>query len=169
MDGYIILVGMMGAGKSTVGKILAENLNLPFVDSDTLIERRLGRKIDSFFKNYGEEAFREHEHNTFAELEPEPGVLSTGGGVVLREDNWEQLKRLGTVVYLSASPETLIARLEASKRKRPLLEREDWKDHLRTILDQRTRLYEQADIHISVDNVDLRTAAELIEFQLGEE
>lgn len=159
---------MMGAGKSSVGRSLAELSGRAFVDTDQLLQNRFGRSITKIFQVYGEEAFREHETSVLRSLEPGATVISTGGGVVLREENWAELRRLGTTVYLEASVETLVARLEASKKKRPLLEVDNWEDRLDELLLARLPLYRQADLTLTLghDGVDA-TAAQLLELLGG--
>lgn len=159
MKGCWILLGMMGAGKSTVGKALATLEDREFLDTDALLQARLGRPIAQIFSIYGEDTFREHETSILRSLEPDLSVLSTGGGIVLREENWEEMRRLGTTIFLDCTPDTLIDRLERSKRKRPLLQVDDWQDRLRALLDQRLPLYRRADITISMDELDIDDAA----------
>jgi shikimate kinase len=159
MKGCWILLGMMGAGKSTVGKALAELEDREFLDTDALLQARLGRPIAQIFSIYGEDTFRDHETSILRSLEPGPSIVSTGGGIVLREENWEEMRRLGTTIFLDCTPETLIDRLERSKRKRPLLQVEDWQDRLRALLAQRLPLYRRADITISMDAFDIDDAA----------
>jgi shikimate kinase len=161
-----VLVGMMGAGKSSVGRRLAELADREFIDTDQLLQKRFGRSISQIFSLYGEETFRDHEHSVLKTLEPGASIISTGGGIVLREDNWQQLRRLGPVVYLKAAPETLIERLQTSKKKRPLLDSEDWEDRVRNILSSRVHLYEQADIVVDLDQVPIQEAAEHLYHQL---
>ena len=146
---------MMGAGKSSIGRALADEYDRQFVDTDQLIQQRLGRSIAQIFQLYGEEAFRAHETSVLKSLSPGPSVLSTGGGIVTISENWPVLRSLGPTIYLKASPETLIARLEQSKKKRPLLNVEDWEAQLRSLLSRREQLYEQADITVEVDANDL--------------
>src|SRR5690349_9612051 len=112
MERCWILVGMMGAGKSSVGRALAEASGRPFLDTDLMLQNRLGRPITQIFQVYGEETFRDHETSILRSLEPHPAIVSTGGGIVIREANWSEMKRLGLVIYLKARPETLISRLE---------------------------------------------------------
>src|SRR5919205_199677 len=119
--GSIYLVGMMGAGKTTVGRLLARRLKLRFVDSDHEIERRCGVKVPTIFDIEGEAGFRARESQTLAELTALDGiVLATGGGAVLAEDNRRRLSARGTVIYLCARPEELFARVRQD-RNRPLL------------------------------------------------
>ena len=144
----------MGAGKTTLGKLVAEKTGRKFVDTDRLIELRLGRPISQFFQLYGEEAFREHETAIILSLEPGPSIVATGGGAILREQNYNHLREIGKVVYLRSRPGELIRRLETSKKKRPLLSAEDWETRLVGILEQRKSLYEAADYIIDVDDLD---------------
>lgn len=153
MDAWIF-IGMMGAGKTTLGKLVAEKTGRKFIDTDRLIEQRLGRPISQFFQLYGEEAFRDHETAIIVSLQPEPSVVATGGGAILREKNYDHLRTIGKVVYLRSNPRELIRRLEASKKKRPLLNAEDWETRLVGILEQRKALYEAADVIIDVDSLD---------------
>ncbi len=157
-----ILVGMMGAGKSAIGRLIAETTGRPFIDTDILLQQRLGRPISQIFQIYGEDAFRDHEASLIRALEPSESVVSTGGGIVLRDENWCQLRRLGTTIYLEASYETLIQRLAVSKKKRPLLQSEDWEARTESILASRLDLYRRADITVSVDDADLSEAAERV-------
>jgi shikimate kinase len=159
MNGCWILLGMMGAGKSTVGKALAALDDREFLDTDAILQARLGRPIAQIFQIYGEDTFRDHETSVLRGLEPSRCVLSTGGGIVLRPENWTEMRRLGTTVFLDCEPETLIDRLERSKRKRPLLLTENWQDRLRKLLEQRLPLYRQADIVIPMDDVEIEAAA----------
>jgi len=150
----IVLVGMMGAGKSTVGRMLADALGVGFKDTDSLIENRLGRPTSQVFKLFGEETFRQHETAILRSLAIDNDVLATGGGIVLRDENWAEMKRLGPVVFLDVEAQRLQERLRKSKRKRPLLEREDWEDVLAELLKTRRPLYLKADIVVEVDTED---------------
>jgi len=153
---------MMGAGKSSVGRALAEASGRPFLDTDLLLQHRLGRPITQIFQVYGEETFRDHETSILRSIDPHSAILSTGGGIVMREANWEEMRRLGLVIYLKARPETLIARLEASKKKRPLLLVEEWPERVKSLLALREEAYERADLVVNMDDVDVVEAAELI-------
>lgn len=160
--GAWILVGMMGAGKSSVGRKLAELSDRPFVDTDFLIQERFLRPVAQIFRVYGEDAFRDHETSVLASLTDAPIVLSTGGGIVGREENWAHMRRIGRTIYLKSSPETLIGRLAESKKRRPLLETEDWQESVRQILARREPLYDRAEIHISLDEIAIEDAAQAI-------
>ncbi|MDQ5849595.1 MAG: shikimate kinase [Pseudomonadota bacterium] len=139
--GNIYLVGLMGAGKTTVGRLLARRLKLRFVDSDDEIERRCGVKIPLIFEIEGEAGFRQREAQAIAELSAMEGiVLATGGGVVIAEGNRRLLAARGTVVYLSASPEDLYQRVRHD-RNRPLLATADPLQRLREFHAERDPLY----------------------------
>jgi len=154
-----ILLGMMGAGKTSVGRQLADLTGRTFVDTDLLLQQRLGRPISQIFQIYGEEAFRDHETSVIRGLEPGLTIISTGGGAVLRPDNWVEFRRLGITVYLDATLDTLLDRLATSKRKRPLLQVENWEDRARNLLESRSDLYRQADVKVPVDDVDIEFGA----------
>ena len=143
----IFLVGMMGAGKTTVGRLLARRLKLRFLDSDREIESRCGVKIPVIFEIEGEAGFRARETSAVEALTRLDGiVLATGGGAVLSEQNRKCLAARGTVVYLSAKPEDLFERVRHD-RNRPLLAGGDPLARLRELHVQRDPLYrEVADI-----------------------
>ena len=137
----IYLVGMMGAGKSTVGRWLARRLKLRFFDSDHEVERRCGVKIPVVFDIEGEEGFRNREAQVLEELTAlDSIVLATGGGVVLRPQNRERLAARGLVAYLHARPEDLYARVKHD-RNRPLLATNDPSGRMRELYRERDPLY----------------------------
>ena len=167
--GNLYLVGMMGAGKSTVGRTLARRLKLRFVDSDHEIEARCGVKIPVIFEIEGEAGFRAREAQAIAELTRLEGiVLATGGGVVLLEENRRLLAARGTVVYLRATPEHLYERVRQD-RNRPLLATGDPLARLRELYRSRDPLYREiADLVVDTGRQTMLTLArELIE-KLGE-
>jgi shikimate kinase len=159
MERTWILVGMMGVGKSSLGRALAEAAQRQFDDTDAMLQRRFGRTVTDIFRVYGEETFRDHETSLLRSLEPGPFVLATGGGIVLRDENWSQLRRLGYTLYLRAKPETLIERLDRSVKKRPLLAGDDWQDRVRSILESRQERYALADDILDVDGMEAGEAA----------
>jgi len=157
-----ILLGMMGAGKSSLGRALAELTGREFIDTDLILQQRLGRPISQIFQIYGEQAFRDHESSVFRNIEAEGAIISTGGGAVIREENWSEFQRLGLTIFLDAKIETLVNRLAVSKKKRPLLQAEDWEDKAKSLLESRMDLYSRADIIVPVDDVDLQLGAERV-------
>lgn len=148
----LILVGPMGAGKSTIGRLLAKELHLPFKDSDKEIEVRTGADIPWIFDVEGEQGFREREQAVIADLCREDGlVLATGGGAVLREANRDALRAGGRVVYLHTSVEQQLERT-ARDRNRPLLRTANPGQVLRDLLTIRDPLYREiADVIIETD------------------
>lgn len=139
----IFLVGLMGAGKSTVGRILARRLGKRFVDTDHEIEKRNGVTIPVIFEIEGEDGFRRREQEVLADLAQEKDlVLSTGGGIVLKPENREVLRNHGFVVYLNARPELLAERTKHD-RTRPLLNVEDPLTRLRELYEVRDPLYRE--------------------------
>jgi shikimate kinase len=144
----IVLVGMMGAGKTSVGKRLAEALGLPFHDADEEIERAAGRSISEIFEQRGEAEFRDGERRVIARLlEQPPHVLATGGGAFCNPQTREIVSRKAISVWLKASPEVL-ARRVARKTTRPLLRGKDPRRVLEELLEKREAAYGQADLII---------------------
>ena len=140
----LVMVGLPGSGKTTVGRQLARRLHLPFVDSDHAIEERLGCSIREFFEREGEERFRDIESEVLDALTREHrGVLSTGGGSVLRSINRERLQSRGHVFYLRSSPEEVFRRLRHDQN-RPLLQVADPQARLRDLFHTRDPLYREA-------------------------
>lgn len=163
----IALVGLPGSGKSTVGRQLARRLSLPFVDSDHVIESRLGCSIREFFEREGEARFRDIEEQTLDELTAgASGVLSTGGGAVIRETNRVHLNTRTQVVYLRSSPEELFRRLRHD-RNRPLLQVGDPMKKLRELYQQRDPLYrETAHFVVETGRPSVPTLVNMIVMQL---
>jgi shikimate kinase len=146
--GNLFLVGLPGAGKSTLGRQLARRLAKRFVDADAELEQRLGVSIPTIFEIEGEDGFRDREEATLAELTQRDGiVLSTGGGAVLRPANRMRLRENGTVVYLHADPATLWSRIRHS-RNRPLLQTADPLARLAELYAQRDALYRETAAHV---------------------
>ena len=140
----VFLVGPMGAGKSTIGRLLAAELNFGFRDSDRVIEERTGADIPWIFDMEGEEGFRERETAVLLELANErDAVIATGGGIVLRAQNRELMKSSGFVCYLTASIDQLVERT-ARDKKRPLLQVENPRQKIIDLLAMRDPLYQDA-------------------------
>jgi len=147
----VALVGMMGAGKSAVGKALAERLNVAFLDSDQEIESASNLSIAEIFVRYGEPFFREKEAQVIERLlVGKPGILSTGGGAFLAEGNRQNMSRLGVSLWLNAGPDVLWNRVK-HKTTRPLLQTEDPYQTLLDIHTARTPVYALADLQVSSD------------------
>ena len=159
----IVLIGMMGAGKSSVGRCLERRTGLRRFDTDDTIAKQFGKSIPEIFAEVGEQKFRDAEAATLANLDPDhPLIIVTGGGIVLRDENIEHLKRLGLVIWLDADEDTLFER--ASRRgNRPLLQTADPRESLTTILAARRSLYERAaDLRIDTTHRDHDEVADLI-------
>jgi len=148
----VVLVGPMGAGKSTIGRMLAKELGYRFLDSDRIIEERCGANIPWIFDVEGESGFRERETAMLKELSEEPGtVLATGGGAVMRSENHALLKSDAIVVYLRASIDQQIERTRKD-RNRPLLQNDNPEAVLRKLFALRDPIYtELADIVMHTD------------------
>ena len=145
----VFLIGMMGAGKTTVGRVLAEKLGYRFRDTDVLIEKVAGKTINEIFAEEGEDYFRELESQVLSHLSAHTKLtIATGGGIVLRQFNWSYLHH-GLVVWLDAPVEVLIDRLQ-NDTTRPLLQTPNPAQALQKLLDQRRNRYAEADIRISV-------------------
>jgi shikimate kinase len=150
----VYLIGMMGAGKTTVGKLLSEQLNYRFIDTDVLVEACAKQSITQIFAESGETGFRQIEHQVLAEVSAYTYlVIATGGGIVLELANWAHL-RDGIIIWLDVPIEQLYARLRSSYQPRPLLATSDPLATLNHIYAQRQKLYAQADICFTVDMND---------------
>ena len=146
----VFLIGMMGTGKTTVGKLLAQQLGYRFFDTDVLIERVAGQTINEIFAEQGEDHFRQLESRVLGELSAyTQSAIATGGGIVLRQINWSYLHH-GLIVWLDAPVEVLMERL-AQDTTRPLLQDTDLAPKLNFLLEQRRSLYAQADLHIPIE------------------
>lgn len=146
----IVLIGMMGAGKTQIGRALAEHLALEFVDCDQRIEARAGMSIPEIFSTYGEEKFRSVEHNVLTEaLEKGACVISTGGGVVLRDENLNLMLEKGIVVWLDVPADILWARVKNCEN-RPLLKSENPRQTLEELLSARKDRYARAHIRLQI-------------------
>ena len=137
----IFFVGLMGAGKTTIGKLLAKKLKKTFYDTDHEIEKKLGVKVSVIFELEGEEGFRKRETQMIDELTSKKDIiLATGGGAVLSQDNRRLLKERGKVIYLNAKPQHLAKRM-AFDKDRPLLQQGNMLDTLNNLYKERHRLY----------------------------
>ncbi|MEE3006605.1 MAG: shikimate kinase [Pseudomonadota bacterium] len=160
----IVLVGIMGAGKSTVGKILADRLGMRFFDADQEIERAAGCTITDFFEKYGEVEFRKGEERVISRiLAGEPCVLATGGGAFMSEATRLLIKKMAISVWLRVSFEVLAKRLE-KRSDRPLLQTTDPQQTLKALIKKRYPIYNDADFIVDAENdgVDI-TVSKVIE------
>lgn len=158
----IFLVGFMGAGKSTVGTILAQKLGYGYCDADKFIESRAGTTITQIFAEHGEQHFRDLESESMELLSAgAKQVIATGGGVIQRERNWDAMKSGGITIYLKAPIEVIWGRIKDSK-DRPLLQVENPLDTARELLEKRTPLYEKADLIVDTSNLSLEEVADEI-------
>jgi shikimate kinase len=157
----VFLVGPMGAGKTTIGKYLAQQLKLQFADTDTEIERRTGADIPWIFEIEGEEGFRVREQQVVEEMTDwNDYVLATGGGVVMRAENRRALASRGFVIYLHATIDEQVRRTQKDKR-RPLLQTGDPEQTLRDLMAIRDPLYREiADHVINTDGCSPKTVAQ---------
>jgi shikimate kinase len=166
----IVLVGMMGVGKSSVGRRLAARLGIPFVDADTEIEKAAGMSIADIFARHGEADFRGGEARVIARLlEGGPQVLATGGGAVLNPDTRAGIRAKGISIWLSADFDVLMRRINKRRNERPLLQTSDPAATLRQLLVEREPIYAQADLtvqsrEVSHDAIVAEIMAELAAF-----
>ncbi|MCP9928993.1 shikimate kinase [Cyanobium sp. CH-040] len=158
----VYLVGMMGAGKSSVGRPLADALGYRFVDADAVLESAAGRPIPDIFASDGEAGFRQLETAVLAQISAWHSlVVATGGGVVTRPENWGHLRQ-GVVVWLDAKPELLLARLRQDPTERPLLHSADPEARLQALLNDRLPLYALADLRIAQERDRPQQVAERV-------
>ncbi len=164
LNSNIILIGPMGAGKTTIGRQIARVFGFDFFDSDREIEERTGASIPLIFELEGEQGFRKREQDIIAELAGKSQiVLATGGGAILKEQNRKLLKSSGTIVYLCASLDDLIERTSKDKN-RPLLQTENPRAKLQSIITKRDPIYRQlADIILETNKMTVHTAVKKLE------
>lgn len=164
MARHLWLVGMMGSGKSTVGRLMADRLGVEFVDSDDEVVNRVGSSIADFWSEQGEAAFRDVEAAVIEYLAAGPDrVIASGGGAVLRTANVLHMRRTGLVIWLQADEETLLDRVGSADR-RPLLRNKDAAATLHTLLTDRADAYRLAAHHsVATDGLELDTVATRIE------
>lgn len=155
MGGSIVLIGFMGAGKSTIGRGLAERLGFRFVDTDRMVIDRAGLSVTQIFRRYGEAGFRERETSVIEEVARYEGaVIATGGGAPTIERNANALKKAGPIVHLDVDIETVRNRTKRSASRRPLLKDRSAKD-VAQLLEQRRKIYEDlADLTIDTVGKD---------------
>lgn len=149
----IVLVGLMGAGKSSIGKRLAQRLHVPFLDADTEIENAAGCTIEEIFERHGETAFRDGERKVIARLleEHQPHVLATGGGAYMDPETRANIKAHGISIWLRADVDVLVRRVK-KRNNRPLLKKGDPREILERLIAIRYPVYAEADI--AVESLD---------------
>lgn len=153
----VVLVGLMGAGKSTIGRRLAARLGVPFVDADDEVEQAAGCSIEDMFEVHGEIAFREGEKRVIGRLLDGPvGVLATGGGAFMNEETRDRIREKGVSIWLRADLDVLVRRC-ARRDDRPLLRDGDMRETLENLIDQRYPVYGEADIVVDTGDKPHRT------------
>ena len=160
----LYLIGMMGSGKSATGPFIAKYLDYRFVDQDRLIEQVAKKSIAEFFNEEGEKEFRDTETKVLKEIGTHHSlVVATGGGVVIRSENWGILHQ-GIVIWINPSTECLVARLQSETNQRPLLSKNNLLLTLEDLIIKREPLYSEADLQIPVENeTPQEVAAEVCE------
>lgn len=162
----VVLVGMMGAGKSTIGRRLAHRLGAPFVDADHEIERAAGCSIPEIFKTYGEAAFRDGERRVIARLlDDPPHVLAMGGGAFVDAETRAATREKATSIWLNTDLDTLYRRV-ARRTNRPMLYVDDPRAQLQRLLEARTPTYSEADLIVTGGDASPDVAASEAEAQL---
>lgn len=158
----IVFVGMMGSGKSAIGKRLAANLELPFIDADTAIEEAAGMSIPDIFNTFGEPYFRDGERKVIARLLGEgPMVLATGGGAFMNEETRALIEERATSVWLKADLDTLMERVKR-KNNRPLLQTADPQATMDRLLKEREPFYAMADVIVESRNESHESVVEAV-------
>jgi shikimate kinase len=162
LDRPIVMVGMMGAGKSAIGRRLAQRLGLPFVDADAEIERAAGATIAEIFEKHGEAVFRDGERRVIARLLDGPvGVLATGGGAFMDTETRARIRARGITVWLKADLETLVERV-SRRGHRPLLKGGDPREIIARLLAERGPIYGEADITVETGHAPTAATVERV-------
>jgi shikimate kinase len=171
MKTNIALIGYMGTGKTAVGQLLAEKLGMQFVELDWLIEQEAGKSIPDIFREEGETGFREREIEATKKIASEKHcVIACGGGIVLNKINIDRLKEGARIVYLTASPKTILNRVSYQAGQRPLLEVEDQLRTINEMLKFRRPFYERAaEVTVNTSRLSVDTVVEQIIEKLKED
>lgn len=157
----IFLIGFMGAGKTTIGQVLGEKTGLPVIDTDELFEEYTGIAIRNFFEQYGEERFREKETEILLSISNHPSIITTGGGIILKEKNRQFLQNSGRVIFLQCHPDVFLDRLK-DDQTRPLIKNKSVEE-IKEMYEKRLPLYmESSKITIDTSDLSIEEAAELI-------
>ena len=162
----IVLIGFMGTGKSTVGRILAGKLNRRFIDTDKEIEKLTGITVARLITNYGIIRFRSEETLLIKKLTQEENqVIATGGGTLLNPENDRLLRQNGIIICLTASPEVIHNRVKRKKKERPLLAKGDLMEQIKILTEERREIYQKADFTADTGNGSLEaTVKSIIDF-----
>lgn len=166
----IILIGFMGVGKTTIGKIIAKKLKLNFVDMDNYIEKREGKSISKIFEEYGEQHFRELESESLKDLiKSDNIVISTGGGIVTTKENSDILKKEKIVIFLDANTQTILNNLYKEIDKRPLLSNSNnVESTISNLLNERYEKYNSiCDIKIDINEKNIEEVVSQILVNIG--
>lgn len=166
----LTLVGLRGAGKSTLGTLVATELNIPFVELDQEIVRHSSMSLSEIFSFGGAEYYQELQERVLQELlaRPDPLVLATGGSIVMATESWERLRNYTKTVWLHAQPKTYINRVRAQGDLRPMKGRDNALVELKQLLSVRSTLYAQADLHLNTESKEQRDLVqELVAFYQG--
>lgn len=163
----LILIGFMGTGKSTLGKVLAERLHLEQVDLDEVVVQEQNMPISDIFSQYGEERFRELEHDVMCRYAAQPNlIISPGGGAVLREENRKVMRECCTVISLLARPEVILERVNRDATVRPVLENrklgQSKLERIEEVLTQRMPCYQEADFILDTSDAPVELLAEQV-------
>ncbi len=158
----IVLIGFMGTGKTSTGRLLAGRLGRPFIDTDRMMEHESGLAVGEMFARHGEAYFRAREKDLIARVSRRrKTVIATGGGAVLDPENMERLRAGGVIICLTASTQTILERT-GRRNTRPLLARPDREEVVARMMAERAPLYAQADFVLDTSNIPPRVAAEKI-------
>lgn len=159
----LILIGFMGTGKSTIARQLSKQLDMPFFEMDEMIVQKEGMEISDIFKEKGEDYFRNVETTLLKNLlQKERGILSCGGGIVLRDENIQAMKKHGTVILLTAKPETILQRVKHNQSRPVLNGKKNIEDITKLMKEREERYHMAADILISTDGKSLSQICEEI-------
>ncbi len=163
--GYWIFLGMMGAGKTTLGQTVAVITKKLFLDTDFLIEKKNSSTVLEIFQEKGEPFFRAEERALLKNLQVEEGILSTGGGLVTEKENWKEIRRLGVSIFLDIDPLILKKRLEESGSQRPFMQDKNWKKQFDKLYQMRRPYYLQSDVIIQLTDAPIeKNAYSIVEF-----
>jgi len=150
----IVLIGFMGTGKTTIGKLLSEKLSFPFFDTDKIIEQNTDMSIPQLFEKVGEKEFRNYETEVVKLLSDTEGcVISCGGGIVLNKTNMDLLSKNGIIVYLNANVDTILKRIVGDKNRPIIAAMENPKDEIEKLFNKRKQFYQRYNFSFDVDDL----------------